>query len=381
MWKTASVLITIVLMLVLLGIVILTSTSEVLGQNLHNDPYFYLKRQVLALILGVVGAVVVARIPYPWWKKLAPVVGIVSLVLLAAAATPGIGIEVKGSRRWLPLGPLPLTFQPSELAKFSLIALLAMWMSTKQRRNHLLGHGVVIPLGITGAFAVGILAGPDYGTTMLVGVIALSVLYLGGARFSHLLVAGIAAFSAIAVLIARNPNRMRRFIAFLNPEEYAANEAYQLNHSLYAFIIGGAKGVGLGDSLQKRLYLPEAHTDFIFAILGEELGLAASLGVLLLFGGFFACGVLIAYRANDTFGRLLAFGISATISLQAALNVAVVTGVLPTKGIALPFISYGGTNLAVTLVMVGVLVNIALETQHSGDGSPVMAVRDRVRRV
>ena len=189
------------------------------------------------------------------------------------------------------------------------------------------------------------------------------MMYLGGARFGHLATAAVSGLVLIALAIAHNENRMNRFLAFINPERHAKDYAFQLLQSLHAFVMGGADGVGFGQSLQKQFYLPEAHTDFIFAILGEELGLPASLGVLLLFLGLCVCGMRIAFRAADQFGRLLAFGVTLMVTLQAAINIGVVTGCLPTKGLALPFISFGGSSLVVTFAMVGVLANIARQTE------------------
>ena len=170
--------------------------------------------------------------------------------------------------------------------------------------------------------------------------------------------------SAFVVAVMQNPVRMRRIIAFLDPEKYAEREAFQLLNAIFAFITGGGKGVGLGQSIQKKFYLPEAHTDFIFAIIGEELGMAASLGVVVLFFTLFASGIFIAIKCDDYFGRLVAFGVTLTITMQAIINIGVVTGVLPTKGLALPFISYGGSHLLVSGAMIGILLSVASEIQH-----------------
>lgn len=378
MWKTTTALIGIVLLLVTLGIVMLASASPAQGESLLGSPY--LSRQLAALAVGLVAAFVVARIDYRHWRVMAVPIAIVTAVMLVMVLTPGVGKMVKGSQRWLSLGPLG-TVQPSEFAKFALILVLAWWMSRVQRKAHDFWQGLIVPVVLLGMLAGLVFAEPDFGTTMLMGAVGMIIMFAGGSRLSYLAVAGAIGFSGIGVAILQDAERMRRIIAFLNPEQYAQDEAFQLLNAIYAFVIGGSMGVGLGGSLQKRHYLPEAHTDFIFAIGGEEMGLVLSLGVALLFLAFFACGVRISFRAHDSFGRLVAFGITCMITLQAAINIGVVTGCLPTKGLPLPFVSFGGTSLVMTLVMVGVLVNIALQAGGERDDGGLGVIRDKARRV
>ncbi|HMO51145.1 MAG TPA: putative lipid II flippase FtsW [Kiritimatiellia bacterium] len=362
MRKSATAIIAIALLLITAGIIMLFSTSAVQAEATYNDPAFFLKRQVVALIVGFIAALACMRIPYPYWRTLAPFLAVIAIVLLVMALIPGVGVTLKGSSRWLRLGPFNL--QPSEIAKFVLIIGMARWLSQSQRHVGRLREGLFIPLAILGSFAGLVFISPDFGTTMLMGVVGFAMMYIAGARLSYLIVAGVSGAAAVAVAIMHNQVRMRRILAFLDPEKYAENEAYQLTQAIYAFVIGGFGGVGLGESLQKRFYLPEAHTDFIFAILGEEFGLRATLPVLLLFAAFFFLGLFISRNAPDPFAKLLAFGITMMISFQAAINIGVVTGSLPTKGLALPFISYGGTSLVMSLVMVGVLVNIAFHASE-----------------
>jgi cell division protein FtsW len=377
MWKTTGILLATVLILVVLGLVMLASTSAVHGSALFGDPNYFVKRQVAALILGAMAAAVASRVDYEIWKRAAPLLALACLALLLIVLVPGIGISVKGSRRWISLGFT--TMQPSELAKVGLVLLLAWWMSRVKRRASELGPGLIVPGLMMGALILPILAEPDFGTSVLMGLAGFAILWAGGARFSHLLVAGVAAAAAMTVLIMQSEVRYRRIVAFRDPEAYAEREAFQLLNAIYAFVMGGTSGVGLGNSLQKRFYLPEAHNDFIFAIIGEELGLGASLAVVGLFAVLFFCGLRIAARAPDSFGRLVALGITCMISFQAAINLGVVTGSLPTKGLPLPFISYGGTSLAITLGMVGILVAVA---RRSGrDDSALAAVKDHVRRL
>lgn len=356
--RASAVLILVVGILCLFGLVMLYSTSGPQGEKLFGNPNYFTQRQSLWLLAGLVAAAAGARIDYQRWLKLAwPIFG-VTLVLLILVYVPGIGLNIKGSHRWLRL-PAGLTFQPSELAKFAAICMMASWYGTRRRQRAGFKGGVLIP-GVLLASMLGLIVlETDFGATMLIGATGGGMMFVAGAPIFYLLGAGVLGGAGLTWMISQNRQRMGRIMAFLDPEKYAQDEAYQLLNALYAFVAGGIGGVGLGRSLQKQHYLPEAHTDFIFAIIGEELGIAGSLSVVLLFVAFFFCGLRISGRAADPGGRLMAFGITLLVSLQAALNIGVVTGRLPTKGLPLPFISFGGTSLVVLLFMVGVLVNIA----------------------
>ena len=352
------ILILVVGVLVVFGLVMLFSTSGPQGEKIAHNPYYFVQRQAAWLVVGLVAAFVGAKVDYRVWLKVAwPVLGVV-LVLLALVYVPGIGLSVKGSRRWLHL-PLGLSFQPSELAKFAAINALAAWYGTKRRERGGFVGGLVIPGAILGSLLALIVFETDFGATVLIGATGGLMMFVAGAPVLFLVPAGAAAVGVLGWMISKNPERMGRILAFRNPEQYAQGEAFQLMNALYAFVAGGLGGAGLGQSLQKKFYLPEAHTDFIFAIIGEELGLFFSVGVVALFVVYLLCGIRISGRAPDVGGRLLAFGITALVSLQAAINVGVVTGRLPTKGLPLPFISFGGTSLMATLFMTGVLLNVA----------------------
>jgi cell division protein FtsW len=379
MWRTATVLISITLGLITLGLIMLASTGAIHGDALFHDPYFFIKRQVAALLVGLVAACVTARIDYHFWRAAALPLALVVCLLLVLTLIPGIGVSVKGSRRWLDLGPINL--QPSELAKLVSVLVVAWWMTRVQRRAADLKVGLLVPGVLLSVLAGLVLKEPDYGTTMLILCAGAATMFVGGTSPGHLAVAGALGTAGLAVLVMENAERMRRIIAFMNPEDYALDEAYQLLQSKAAFVAGGWSGVGLGHSLQKQFYLPEAHTDFIFAILGEELGLSASLGVAVLFSGLLICGLRISWKAPDMFGRLVAFGLAFLLASQAALNIGVVTGCLPTKGIPLPFISYGGTSMVVALSMIGILVNIALQQGEAAVADDLPAIKDRVHRV
>ncbi len=380
MWKTTSILIGAVLILISLGIVMLGSTSLVQAQMNFHDPLFFVKRQIMWLLVGVLISLFLSRVDYEVFGRPAVAWFLYAFSVALLAAVLGWGVTVNGSTRWLGLGPLRM--QPSEFAKFGVVVFLAWWLANMRRRVMRFWEGIAVPLGALGLVAGLVFLEPDFGTSMVIGAVGFAVVFAAGARIGNLLLAGTLGLTFFSVAVMRNAERMRRIIAFMNPQKYARNEAFQLLNAIYAFVIGGATGVGLGQSLQKRYYLPEAHTDFIFAIIGEELGVAGSLLVLTLFAAIFVCGIRISRRAPTHFGYLLGFGMTLTITLQALVNIGVVTGCLPTKGLPLPFISFGGSNLVVCMAMVGILVSIARAAGEQ-DGRPpeARAIRDRVHRI
>ena len=378
MWKTATILVSIVLVLITLGVVMLASTSGIQGRLQHHDPNFFVKRQVVALILGGICAILASWVDYRYWRPLAVPLAAASVVLLVLVLVPGVGLTIKGSSRWLRLGPV--SFQPSETAKLATIVLLAWWMARVQRHAHEFKLGLIAPLFALGVFLGLIFIEPDFGTTILIAVVGMLMMFVGGTRPGYLMVSGALGLAGFTLAVMQNAERMRRITAFLNPEKYAEDEAFQLLNAIYAFVAGGGRGVGLGQGLQKHFYLPEAHTDFIFAIVGEELGLAASLGVVLAFLGIFLCGIRITFRAPDQFGKLLAFGITLMLSVQAMINIAVVTGSMPTKGLPLPFISFGGTSMLISLLMIGILVNIARQAGEMEEGDDAGFIKDAAHR-
>jgi cell division protein FtsW len=358
------------------GVVMLASTSSVRAAALLNDPSYYLKRQLIWLGVGLVAAYVTLRLDYHIWQKMAVVFAVVSLVLLVLVFVPGIGHKVGGSYRWLGIGPLRL--QPSEIAKIALIVGLSAWMCRVERRAADLRYGLLIPVAGLGVTLGLLILEPDFGTTILCLAVGMLILFVGGSRITYLLVAGAAGVSLMSMAIMRDPLRLGRLLAFMFPERYPAT-AYHLAQSKVAFIKGGLLGAGLGNSIQKQFYLPEAHTDFILAIIGEELGLIATGAVLLMFALILLCGLIISGRAPDGFGKLLGFGATMMLAMQAAINVGVVTGCLPTKGLPLPFISYGGSSLLASLTLVGILLSIARQGSDSPDDM-THAIRDRSHR-
>ncbi len=371
MWKTSSALLLVVAVLLMVGGVMVASTSTVKGLEDHGDTDYFLKRQLVWIVLSVVAGIAACFFDYHYLRHLAFPLLAVSCLLLVLVFVPHVGVRVGGSYRWLRLGGLG--FQPSELAKFSLVVAICWWFTRERRKVRELARGFLYPAAAIVCVLVLILAEPDYGTTVLTAAVSLLIMFVAGVRIHYLVLLAVAGALFITVLVAHNPNRMERLMAFLEPEKYAQTTAYQLKGALDAFVLGGRRGVGLGQGVQKQSYLPESHTDFIYAVVGEELGLRATVPVLLLYLAFFALGMRIAMKTTDVFGRFLAFGLTLMITLQAIINFGVVTGLFPTKGLSLPFISFGGSCLLVSMIAVGVLVNIA---QHAGGLIEEPAIRD-----
>lgn len=375
MRRTISLFIAIVLILVTLGILMLASASSTKG----DDASYFVKRQLMWLVLSFCAAAVAAQFDYRFYRKIAIPFAVVSLVMLVLVRIPGIGHNINGSWRWLRVGPL--TIQPSEPAKLAVIMVFSWWLARSQRRIDELKRGILIPFGMLACFALPIIVEPDFGTTMLVSSVAVCMMFLGGVTLAPLLVTGVGGLLGVLILIFHNPERMSRILAFLDPQKYEKDKAWQLINSLRAFAGGDLLGVGFGNSMQKYHYLPEAHTDFIFPIIGEELGLVATIVVVMMYALLFLLGIKIALKARDDFGRFMAFGITLMISMQALINFAVVTGCVPTKGLALPFISYGGSSLVVSGLLVGILVNVAHSTARAPSQSSRKLFKDRKRKV
>ncbi len=363
----------IVMVLVVLGIVMLYSTSSARSVT----PHFYLQRQIIWLVLGLLLAVLVTRLDYHVWRRMVVPLLVVTVVLLVLVFIPGIGSEIKGSHRWIRFGPVG--FQPSELSKLAVIVGMSVYMARYGRYGYQFLKGLFFPMCGLGVIALLVILEPDFGTTFTAVMVGMAIMFAGGTRVLYLLGVGMLGLAGFVVMIFYDPVRLGRVLAFLWPEKYP-DQAYHLMQSLDAFYLGGAFGVGLGNSMQKRFYLPEAHTDFILAIVAEELGLVATLLVLLLFAGYFVCGMAISNRAPDTFGRLLGFGVTMMITLQAAINMVVVTGLGPTKGLPLPFISYGGSSLVISIIMSAVLLSIARSTADEGEQS-TRGIKDRAHRL
>jgi len=305
--------------------------------------------------LGLVMCFGLSRGDYHFWiNKWAYVYG-VALLLLICCFLPHIGAKINGSRRWVHLAAF--TFQPSELAKFASVCLLSWWYSQEDRVEREFVRGFFVPLGLVAVLMFWTVIEVDVGSTSLIGATAITMSFIAGVRWRYVLGVCMLGALGIASAIAFLPERTGRFLAFLHPEKYPA-DAYQTQQGLIALGSGGVTGLGLGNGRQKLLYLPFAHTDFIFPVIGEELGLVGTLGVVFAYVIFILAGMSIAVKARDRAGLLMGMGMVMLIAMQAAVNLGVTTELLPNKGLPLPFISYGGSNLAFCLAAVGVLLNI-----------------------
>ncbi len=343
-----------VAVLLTLGIVMLFSTSA-LAPGSHGDPYFFVKRQLMWLAVGFVVCLIASRLDYHFWQKSWWVWYLVALALLALCFVHGFGERINGSSRWLNLKVA--SFQPSELGKFAAILALAWWFSRREEAAGELVRGFVYPLVLSGCLMALIAPEVDLGTTALIGGTTFTVMFIAGTRLVYLLPTILFGFCGLGFAVWKMPERMNRFLAFLYPDKYPA-DFYQQLQGLIAFGSGGLEGLGLGNGRQKAGYLPEAHTDFIYPTIGEELGLRVTLLVILAYIIIIMAAAIIIARARDRFGMLLGSGLLVIVALQAAVNIGVTTAVLPNKGLPLPFVSYGGSNLVFCLLVVGVLINV-----------------------
>jgi cell division protein FtsW len=366
--------------LVVLGLTMILSASSVSSFANYGSSFLFFKRQLMWAGVGVVAYVTLARIDYRRLKGLGYPALLISTVLLAAVLIPGVGIVVGGSARWIGLGPF--SFQPSEIAKLALVLFCAEVFARK-RESHLgeLAHTAVPLLPALGVLATLVMLQPDLGSTLLLGAVGMGVLFVAGAPLVYLVPLSVGG-AAVATLAAfAEDYRRARILAFLDPWKDPLNTGYQTIQSLIALGSGGWLGVGLGASRQKWMYIPNAHTDFIYAILGEEMGVLGTVAVLGMFGFLAYLGVQTARRAPDRFGMLLAAGTTIWISVQACVNVGAVTAALPITGVPLPLVSFGGTSLVVSLAAMGILTNIATQARRRPEqgGEARAAARGEVR--
>ena len=353
--NSALILILSVTALVAIGMVMLFSTGAY-AHDAHGDAYFFIKRQGMWLGVGVVACIFATLVDYHVWAKLWIPMFIAAAVLLALCFVPHIGQRVNGSARWIHLGPF--MFQPSELGKFAAVVALAAWFNRYEQRSSHLFYGFVFPMLLIGVLMGLIVREEDLGATLLIGVTMVTIMFVGGSNPLYMLLLGLALVGGIWLLAHHMHERAGRLDAFWHMEQHKNDKAWQQWQALIAFGSGGPFGLGLGESREKIGFLPFAHTDFIFPIIGEELGLRATLLVVFTFLSATLSGILIAMQARDRFGMLLGFGLIINIALQASVNIGMTTALLPNKGMPLPFISYGGSNLCLCLLFTGVLLNI-----------------------
>jgi len=349
--------------LALVGLIMVFSASAIMAANRFQDPEFFLKRQVAWLGLGVLLMHAVSRIDYMLWRKLAIPILVCMVALLIVVLIPGVGVVTKGARRWFRAGPISI--QPAEMVKLAAVIYLAYYLTKKKDKVALFGNGLLPVLIVMGLLSGLVLLQPDLGTVVVIGLVTVGLLFLGGAKVLHLAGLGLCAVPIMAVLVLGSSYRRQRLMTFLAPWKDASDAGFQITQSFLAFGSGGPFGVGLGEGKQKLFFLPEAHTDFVLALVGEELGLAGTATVIVLFAVLVWRGFVIAARARAPFGKFLGLGITLLIGIQALVNAAVVTGLLPTKGLTLPFVSYGGSSLIVSFVGVGILLSISRD-RHAG---------------
>jgi len=346
-----------VLFLVGIGIVMVYSASSALAIKKFGSDYFFLKKQALFAFAGVVVLVVSRHFPYRYYRVLAyPLLGL-SLALLALIQFTDLGLSVGGAIRWMRLGTF--SFQPSELARIALVIYLAYSMEKKQEKIKNFTIGFIPHVMVLGILIILIFIQPDFGAVVILGALTWIMLFIGGVRFSQLFASLLVILPVGYLFLINAEYRVKRILGFLNPWEYPADEGYQMVHSLMAFGTGGLWGTGIGKGYQKLFYLPEPHTDFIFSVIGEELGLLGVLIIIGLYAWIVMRGIGIARNAPDLFGAYLAVGLTIAMGLQIVVNMGVTLGLLPTKGLTLPLLSYGGTSLLLNMVSIGILMNIS----------------------
>ena len=373
--KSAHFLFIAVLGMLVIGIVMLFSTSA-FARDAHGDVYFFIKRQSLWLGIGLTILIAAALVDYNFWYHTWWLWFLLALGTLALCFVPHFGLRINGSRRWVGAGPV--IFQPSEIAKVAAIFFLAWWFSRFENRTRNVIFGFLVPLiGIALPVSL-IITEVDLGTSALIGATTLVMLFVAGTNAILLGAFSASALGGFIFTATCMPERMSRLLAFLHPENYKQDAGLQQMQALIAWGSGGMEGLGLGNGRQKMLYLPYAHTDFIFPMIGEELGLRVSLLVVFLFIVIIVCGMMIALHAKDRFGMLLSCGIVSLLALQAAVNIGVTTSLLPNKGLPLPFISYGGSNLAACLFGVGILLNIYRQAKLEPGNQKRIAMQARM---
>ena len=343
--------------LLLFGLGSLYSASVTVATRLTGDPNYFFFHQLIWALLGIGVVALFVQLNVHGWEKLAIPIFLLCVALLVAILIPGVGVEVKGATRWLQVGPV--RFQPAEAAKVAVVLLLARTLSRHPDRLRSFRDGLLPQLCLVGTVVVLVLAERDLGNAVVTAVVALVMLYLAGARLSHLAGIALCGLPLAALAVAVEPYRVRRILAFLHPWRDPTDSGWQITQSLMAIGSGGLTGTGVGAGVQKRYFLPEPHTDFIFSVVGEEAGLIGSLLLLLLFLLLAWRGVRIARRAPTPFAQLLATGATTLITLQALLNMMVCTAMVPTKGLPLPFFSAGGSALVVDMACVGLLLAVS----------------------
>jgi len=351
-----------VLALVGIGVVMVYSTSAIIAGDRFGDPYYFLKRQALYAAVGFVLMIVMMFLPYEILKRFAYPILVSSVLLLIAVLIPGIGHRTGGAMRWLKIQSF--SFQPSEFAKLGLVIFLAYLLTKKEEKIRSFSFGFLPPVLLSGLVIALVMKEPDFGAAFFLTVMVFLLLFVGGARVIYIASAFLIAIPVAYALLMNVGYRYKRLMSFIRPWEDPSGTSFQIIQSFLSFGSGGLFGLGLGEGRQKLFFLPAPHTDFIFSVIGEELGLVGATVVVLLFFILTLRGIQIGLSLEDRFGVYLALGITLMISLQAVINMGVVLGLLPTKGLTLPFISYGGTSLIANLAGVGILFQLSTHVER-----------------
>ncbi|MBM4238615.1 MAG: putative lipid II flippase FtsW [Gammaproteobacteria bacterium] len=371
-----TVMLLLVSSIVLLGLIVVASASMSIGTKESGDPFIYLERQFVLVMVGGVAAACALVVRTEWLERLAPLLLVGAFLLLVAVLIPGVGHVVNGSRRWIRLAGF--NFQASEAARVMVLVFIASYAVRREAELRSSFMGLAKPLVLVGVFFVLLLLEPDFGAATVLTATAFGVLFIAGARLRDVLALAVVGAGLLATVAISSPYRLRRLTSFLDPWQDPFNSGFQLTQSLIAIGRGGWTGVGLGESVQKLFYLPEAHTDFLFAVLSEELGL---LGILLTIGLFVALALRalwVARLASDAglkFPAYLAAGFGLWVAMQAFINMGVNMGLLPTKGLTLPFMSYGRSSMIVTLAWVGMVLRVYHEAVQASRGTAAASLR------
>ncbi len=366
MKKQEIVILATVGVLVTLGVLMIFSASAVIARQNYGNGYYFLFRQLVFLALGVVLLWGCRRIDYHWWARLVLPLFILTLILLVMVLIPGVGHRVGGASRWLRTPFCSL--QPAEMGKLVMVIYFAAYAAKKGENMRSFRHGLLPMLVVMALFVVLLMLEPDFGTSLLIIVLGFMLSWVGGARLVHLFSLGLLGLPLVVFGVCHSAYRLKRVMTFLDPWQDPTGNGFQVIQAMIAVGVGGISGVGLGNGKQKLFFLPEPHTDFIVAAIGEELGLLALGALLLIMVILLVSGVRVALRSRDRFGLLLAVGLTFLVVLQMLINMGVNLGVLPTKGLTYPFLSYGGTSLLVNMAAVGILLNICRQGEGGHPG-------------
>ena len=345
------------IVLVVIGTVMIYSSSSIIAMEKYGDGYHYIKKQIVFVLLGLGIMIGVSKVPYRFLRKVAYPGVFMAIALLSLLMVPGVGTTVGGATRWIRVGGI--SFQVSELVKILLVVFLAHYLTKKIAHIKEFSRVFLVPLAFLVVILGLVLCQPDFGTAAIMVMVSMLMFYLAGSRLVFLAGLTAAAIPVGVILIMQESYRMRRLMSFLNPWDDPTRTGFQIIQSFISFGSGGTFGVGLGNSMQKLFYLPEPHTDFILAVIAEESGFFGVTVIILLFSILVFRGFVIAFRCPDLFGMLLAAGLTTVIAMEAFINMAAVMGLVPTKGLVLPFLSYGGTSLMMCMMIVGVLLNVS----------------------